>query len=100
MNYNLRSNVNINLTPTTEVALRFLGNFDDYTGPIDGGSELYKKVMWANPVLFPAVFQPDEKNIKTKNILFGNAENGNYLNPYAEMVKGIKIIPVPILWHK
>ena len=90
MNYNLRSNVNINLTPTTEVALRFLGNFDDYTGPIDGGSELYKKVMWANPVLFPAVFQPDEKNIKTKNILFGNAENGNYLNPYAEMVKGYK----------
>lgn len=43
MNYNLRSNVNINLTPTTEVALRFLGNFDDYTGPIDGGSELYKR---------------------------------------------------------
>lgn len=89
-NYNLRSNVNINLTPTTEVALRFLGNFDDYSGPIDGGSELYKKVMWANPVLFPAVFQPDERNMQTKNILFGNAENGNYLNPYAEMVKGYK----------
>lgn len=40
MNYNLRSNVNINLTPTTEVALRFLGNFDDYTGPIDGGQRI------------------------------------------------------------
>lgn len=89
-NYNLRSNINIDLTKTTEVALRFHGNFDDYTGPIEGGKELYEKTLWANPVMFPAVYEPDEKNLKTKNILFGNAGNGEYMNPYADMMRGYK----------
>lgn len=89
-NYNLRSNINIDLTKTTEIALRFHGNFDDYTGPIEGGTELYEKTLWASPVMFPAVYAPDEKNLKTKNILFGNAETGNYMNPYADMMRGYK----------
>ena len=38
--YLLRSNVNINVTPTTELIVRLHGTFDDYTGPIDGGSGL------------------------------------------------------------
>mgnify|MGYP003322520281 FL=1 len=41
----LRSNININLTPTTEVAVRFNGNFDDYNGPLNGGEEIYKQAM-------------------------------------------------------
>ena len=49
----LRSNVNINLTPTTEVAVRFNGNFDDYNGPLNGGEEIYKQAMQTNPVLYP-----------------------------------------------
>lgn len=86
----LRSNVNVNLTPTTEAIIRLNGVFDDYQGPLDGGTDLYNKAVRANPVLFLPYYQPDEANIFTKHILFGNASSGNYLNPYAEMLKGYK----------
>ncbi len=88
--YLLRSNVNINLTSSTEMIVRLHGTFDDYQGPIDGGSGLYNKVMQTNPVLFPAYFAPDEKNRYTDHILFGNYDDASYTNPYAEMVKGYK----------
>ena len=55
----LRSNVNINLTPTTEVAVRFNGNFDDYNGPLNGGEEIYRQAMQTNPVLYPKYYEPD-----------------------------------------
>lgn len=90
-NYSFRSNININLTKTTEAALRLNGNFDDYTGPINGGAEVYRQVMNANPVLFPPYFQPDEANAETLWVLFGNyGDDANYINPYAEMVRGYK----------
>ena len=38
MKYSIRSNININLTKTTELVLRMSGTFDEYTGPIGGGS--------------------------------------------------------------
>lgn len=41
--FNVRSNININLTPTTEASIRFQGSFDDYRGPVDGGDALFKK---------------------------------------------------------
>lgn len=88
--YTLRSNVNINVTKTTEVKVRLQGTFDDYRGPIDGGNDLYKKVMNANPVLFPPYYQPDEANKYTQHILFGNYDKAQYVNPYADMVKGYK----------
>ncbi len=89
--YLLRSNININLTKFTEAIVRFHGTFDDYTGPIDGGSGLYKKIVQSNPVLFPAYYEADQANEFTKHILFGNAGNiGDYINPYADMVKGYK----------
>ncbi|WP_344980523.1 TonB-dependent receptor [Compostibacter hankyongensis] len=88
--YELRSNVNINLTKTTEAGIRLYGTFDDYTGPISGGTDMYRKVMRANPVLFPAYFPADEQHRYVQHIMFGNAADGNYLNPYAEMVKGYK----------
>lgn len=86
----VRSNVNLNLTKTTELAIRVNANFDDYNGPIDGGEGMFNKVMRANPVLFPAYYLPDEKNRYTNHILFGNAATANYINPYADMVKGYK----------
>lgn len=88
--YLLRSNVNINITPKTEAIVRLHGTFDDYTGPIDGGSDLYNKVMRSDPVLFPAVFAPDAKYAHVTHPLFGNADQGQYINPYADMVKGYK----------
>ncbi len=88
--YSLRSNVNINLTKTTELTVRLSGTFDDYTGPIDGGTSMYRKVMRSNPVLFPAYFPTDSAHRYVKHIMFGNYNNGFYINPYAEMVKGYK----------
>ena len=88
--YLLRSNININVTPTTEAVVRLHGTFDDYTGPIDGGTALYKKVMRADPVLFPAYFAPDDQFKHVTHTLFGNYDKGQYVNPYADMVKGYK----------
>lgn len=88
--YLLRSNININLTKSTEMIVRLHGTFDDYTGPLDGGSGLYWQVMRTNPVLFPAFYLPDEANKTTKHILFGNYDRGNYINPYANMIRGYK----------
>ena len=88
--YMLRSNVNINLTKTTELTVRLSGTFDDYSGPIDGGTGMYNKVMHANPVLFPAYYPIDSQHIYVKHIMFGNFDQGQYINPYADMVKGYK----------
>jgi TonB-linked SusC/RagA family outer membrane protein len=92
--YVLRSNVNVNLSKTTEVIVRLHGAFDDYSGPLDGGTELYKKAMNSNPVLFQPYYEPDYVNRGSKHILFGNSSSGNitgaHLNPYSEMVKGFK----------
>lgn len=88
--YTLRSNVNIKLTKSTDLVIRMSGSFDDYSGPIDGGSGMYNKVMKSNPVLFPAYYPSTEKYKYVKHIMFGNYNKGEYLNPYADMVKGYK----------
>lgn len=87
--YTLRSNVNVNISKSTELVIRMNGNFDDYTGPIHGGTGMYNMVMRTNPALFPAYY-PAEVNPVVQHIMFGNYEEGNYINPYAEMVKGYK----------
>lgn len=89
--YLLRSNVNISLTKTTEVGVKLYGTFDDYTGPIDGGADVYRRVMRTNPVLFPPYFPVDESHRYVRHIMFGNYDlASSYLNPYAEMVKGYR----------
>jgi TonB-linked SusC/RagA family outer membrane protein len=86
----LRTNVNINVTKTTEAVVRLHGTFDDYRGPMEGGSDVYQKVMRSDPVLFPATYVPDETYAYAHHILFGNADKAQYINPYADMVKGYK----------
>ena len=89
--YTVRSNVNVNLTKTTELAVRVSGTFDSYQGPLSGGASMYTKAIKANPVLFPATFAPDEARKYSKNVLFGNyGTGGEYMNPYAEMCRGYK----------
>jgi TonB-linked SusC/RagA family outer membrane protein len=91
--YTLRANTNINLTSTTEMIARLSGAFDNYHGPMNGGSAVFNQVMNSNPVLFPAYYAPDKNNELTKHILFGgatNASGGFYNNPYADMVRGYK----------
>ena len=87
---NIRSNININLTKTTEMILRMSATMDDYTGPINGGAKMYNQVMRANPVLFKPWYEPDEYYSYAKHILFGNAEGASYVNPYAEAQKGYR----------
>lgn len=88
--YQLRTNVNINITPSTEAVVRMNGTFDDYTGPIYSGTQLYQRVMRADPVLFPAFYPPTAETSNIQHILFGNYDLGQYINPYADMVKGYK----------
>ncbi|TKG94401.1 SusC/RagA family TonB-linked outer membrane protein [Puteibacter caeruleilacunae] len=88
--FTLRTNVNINIAPTTELIVKLNGVFDDYTGPLEGGGSMYKKVIKSNPVLFPAYFPVDEEHKYVNHIMFGNYGEGKYLNPFADMVKGYK----------
>ncbi|MDR0543147.1 MAG: TonB-dependent receptor [Dysgonamonadaceae bacterium] len=89
--YVLRSNVNINLTKTTEAVVRLHGSFDDYTGPFDNGTDLYKKAMNTSPAYFLPSYPADKSTGLLNHILFGNTNTAsNYLNPYAEMLKGYK----------
>ena len=88
--YTLRTNVNVNITPTTELIARMSGSFDDYSGPLDGGSGMYNKVVHSNPTLFPAYYPVDEAHQSVSHIMFGNYDEGTYCNPYADMVKGYK----------
>ncbi|WP_308991129.1 TonB-dependent receptor [Mariniflexile litorale] len=104
-NYSFRSNVDIKLTSTTDLAVRLYGQFDDYTGPrggynlkgdyVNGGTNIFNKAVWSNPVAFPAVY-PSELLPYIEHPLFGGAITGNgsttlLTNPYAEMVKGYDV---------
>lgn len=99
-NYSVRSNVDINFTPTTTGIVRVYAQFDDYTGPIgyrdsdgswvNGGQATFRRAIWSNPVMFPAVY-PSSYMPYLNHPLFGNAVNRNgglFVNPYAEMVRG------------
>lgn len=89
--YTVRSNVNMNLTKTTEFAVRVSGTFDSYQGPLAGGADMYTKAIKANPVLFPATYMPDKAHQYANHVLFGNSgKGGEYMNPYAEMLRGYK----------
>lgn len=89
-NYTLRSNVDINVTPTTKLAVRLTGNFRDYQGPLNGGSDVYRQIMHSDPVLFPAYYPSDDEHVGIQHIMFGNYEDGSYINPYANLVRGYK----------
>jgi TonB-linked SusC/RagA family outer membrane protein len=101
-NYQLRSNVNINLTKTTELIVRLEGVFNEYNGPVTSDAsfqtDLYNIAVHTSPVLFPAFFPADSANLKTKHILFGNdsgpgGSNSNSIqdnNPYAALLRGHK----------
>ncbi|MCT4586309.1 MAG: TonB-dependent receptor [Carboxylicivirga sp.] len=89
-NYILRSNVDLKLTKTTDAIIRFVGNFKDYTGPLEGGSAMYQMIMHTDPVAYPAYFEKHHSESERDHILFGNDPYVDYDNPYAELVKGYK----------
>ena len=97
--YSIRSNVNINLTPTTLAIVRTYGQFDDYIGPVGGGASFFSQAVWANPVKFAPVY-PAGYAPGLTHPLFGNAYRPDvtnpmpstgwnlYNNPYAGMASG------------
>ncbi|MDR1172440.1 MAG: TonB-dependent receptor [Bacteroidales bacterium] len=89
--YILRSNVNIDITKTTEMIVRLSGAFDDYSGPIAGGTDMYGIIMRSNPVMFPAYYPVTPETSYISHIMFGNVEDwSRYINPYAESLRGYK----------
>lgn len=88
--YSLRANVQMSLTKTTQLGVRLSGVFDDYNGPIDGGTQVYNDIMRTPPTRFLPFYPTGERYKYLHHIMFGNFDQGNYLNPYADMVKGYK----------
>ncbi|MDR0686476.1 MAG: TonB-dependent receptor [Dysgonamonadaceae bacterium] len=90
--YTLHSNINVNLTSSTEMILRLHGGFDDYTGPLDGGSDIYRKTLQVSPVRFLPYYEPDAQRASSSWILFGNSNSYSlpFMNPYADLMKGYK----------
>lgn len=88
--YTLRANVNIDLTPTTELIVRMNGNFDDYTGPIQTGGEIYNTVVRTSPVDFPPFYPIDEDHHFVQHVMFGGLSDRSFNNPYAQMVRGYR----------
>ncbi|MCT4646014.1 MAG: TonB-dependent receptor [Carboxylicivirga sp.] len=89
--YSVRSNIDIDLTPTTTAVVRLHSTFDEYKGPVIGGGALFAQTLLTSPVRFPAVYDPDENNVNTPHILFGNQLRGEgefYINPYQQLLSG------------
>ncbi len=90
--YTLRSNVNVNVSPSTRLNVRLNGAFDDYQGPIgelgNNGRNTYYQALNADPVLFPAVYEPDDAFSVAPYLLFGNVEDAGFTNPYARLMSG------------
>jgi hypothetical protein len=87
---NLRANVNIDLTNTTEISVKFNSLFERYNGPIDSANDIFGRVVDANPVNFPKYFTLNNEMNQYNHTLFGNKGNGGFSNPYADMVRGYK----------
>jgi len=92
-NYGVRSNITLNVTPTTTVVIRTSAQFDDSHGPIGGGGNVFNRAIWSNPVQFPAYY-PASFAPTANHTLFGDAyvpgTTTLYNNPFANMVSGFQ----------
>jgi len=88
----LRSNVNMNLGPTSKLETKIHGRFTRTNGPWRSANDIYAGVLNSNPVDFPAVYEPDAAHLYSDYILFGSVilpgQSTPKVNPYAEMVRG------------
>lgn len=86
--YTLRTNVNMNFTPTTEAYFRLNADMGKTTGPLEGGAYYFNRARNASPVDFPAFYSKDGNTQYLNHILFGSDLSMKMINPYADMVKG------------
>lgn len=88
--YSFQANVNSYITKTTRVGVKLNVQVQDYKGPKNDVNYLFGRVMWAQPSLFPIMYEQMEG---TNYIAWGNKSGGaqlnRYPNPYAEMAAGI-----------
>lgn len=91
MRYVFQNNINAYLSKSSTLSLRLNVQLRDYNGPHDSASDVYKRVMKANPVDFPVRWpsDPDYDYIMWGGKV-GGAYNNGYQNPYAEMARGYK----------
>jgi TonB-linked SusC/RagA family outer membrane protein len=85
--FHIRTNVIFKITKNTTLDTRISGRFERFNGPYTSASDIFKMVMTANPVAYPAVWEPDPAHRFTNHTLFGAASYAPG-NPYAEMVRG------------
>jgi TonB-linked SusC/RagA family outer membrane protein len=85
---NLRSNIGINITSSTFAMVRAIVNLQNYDGPPTNGAEAYNLALRANPVLFQPIYEPGPSQSYIKHPMYGNAELGQYNNPYASIMRG------------
>jgi TonB-linked SusC/RagA family outer membrane protein len=90
--FNIRANIDFDLTKTTKAALKYYALFDRYNGPATDAKDIFASVMDANPVNFPKTYNLPEDFHFVKHVLFGNMGDGraDAVNPYAQMVNGYK----------
>jgi len=91
--FNLLTNITMDLTPHHPVRYQYELIFENYTGPVDNTTDIFRSVMNSNPVEFPKFFLPDEEHAYVKHTLFGSNETGSMLNPFGEMVRATKMAP-------
>ena len=90
--YNIRANIDVNLTKTTKAAVKVYSLLERYNGPAAETSDIFSSVMQANPVNFAKTYSKDidDSYHYVSHILFGNMGMGTYPNPYANLVTGYK----------
>ena len=89
--YNIRANIDVNLTKTTKVAVKVYSLLDRSNTPAASTSSLFDQIMRANPVDFPAYYDKsiDNTYYYAEHVLYGNAgQMAQYPNPYAQMMVG------------
>ncbi|RHJ83944.1 TonB-dependent receptor [Parabacteroides sp. AM08-6] len=88
--YNFQNNLSYKLTSTTTIDMRMIAQIGNKKGPNYSTADLYKSVMTANPVSFPAFFPAEDDD---RHIRFGNKQikAGMFgVNPYEYMMSSFK----------
>ena len=95
--YNIRSNIGIKVTPTTNVAINFSGTFEDYQGPRQNADLIFSQITTTSPSLFPMYYEADAVNqgLDGRRIFYGNLNDGSgtgasYNNPYETMTSQVQ----------
>lgn len=89
--YNIRANIDVNLTKTTKAAVKVYTLLDRSNTPATATTALFDQIMRANPVDFPAYYDKSIDNTwyYADHVLYGNAGRmAEYPNPYAQMMTG------------